>query len=1503
MASAEKLAALGLNPTVVRLLTKSGGSAAKKEEEEKKKKAPVDSVDDGAAVTAAPGQIKDLGDIPAFTPEEQETLVGQVGRKSLSGLQWIGEAFDKPRRALSGLAVGRPGELLNLIPFSDTMGITDPEKSTSGRDLAEKVGVLRENKPGLDFGDVVGFGVEVATDPLSWISLGGATVAKNVLKGGKVAEQALTAASRADEIAAGTRSLINFHTPTLGIPLPSKIPFTKIKIPTIAVPVKELGTALTGEGAAKVYRAVQFGKYSPNPYVRKLFSPIAEVADAPIKDQEKMLRLHEDRVHAMDAVAEEGMGLYDLQDEAQDKFNQVRTKAVYGSTPGGENFYRAKALQEAYGVSDEVKSMVHAEFGVDPVWDGLVKDPESLVRSGKLYDTIMSKRKEYGQMADDLDKSFKELTAQIYEGLGDPDLASSHWFDDSIRAFVEQKEGFNKDFVLDTMKNAGLTKGIEGFDEAADSMYALSDKLRELYVQHKKEFDELGINVEDVNDYFVGYSHRRPDYEMGSPVGNYLKRRVVQGTAPFMISRDAMYRDLPGGTKKINHITRDIMFTGVKQQRDVVDRLYGELGNIHRPDQMTPPQPGSYLEAAWKAATEYGLSKPTMIGIAKEIKNLDSEARRGALAARKMLYETVGTILGPGWRSSVNVAIKADADWRAVPYLDEAMQGLSDRFGMNPDDAWEQLKNHGRKAHTPKTGDQIANEAMAKYEKMRAENPDSEYFSLAADPTSFPDASFGGSGLKWSLDNAAFLLAQKYDLPAWWRYDEMVRSKLKESANTKYAAIAKENLSEHQFKQKLWDEVRLQQQSLPEEMRWADDVSDVDDFIIEFKNNTPEVADIPQMSQTDLHDMVKRLYNMPLDVTKEGLFNRGTTTDAVDYLMQATKLKSGVVTLRKMLKQEGILSDKGTGPTLAELWKSMKLTDNGRDSLLKEMFGDTLKGMSEKETAAALAKMGSELKVDEDIAQAVQRYIQLYQEPGATQEAFTQVVDQLNSFYKGQFTIPYPAFHTRNRIGGWIANWVAGIQDKDADDIAHEMFFGRVDPELTERYLRELKLNNVYSVGTGGGSNAALQRVEQYKGVEDSRLPVGQGFWGYVFNPLGEFKRDTGEAYRAGGLKGMAKQIFTGGKTKTGKTAVDLNVFGISGGIDPLGYSGRAGQLDKFGKPISKLEQLKAPDTTFLPAQIGTRANDYIEWMNRVGPYIAMRNNGWSPAMAARKVKQVQFDYREMSRLERDVMKRVIPFYSFMRKNLEQQAKLLMANPGGRTAQLIRAENVANKEGRSNGSYVPKYLAESFSVRLPGGDENNAQFYSQSGLLPAEEALNRFSFDDSGFPINIGRTSEKFLALTHPMIQGPLEQLSGRQFWSGRKLQDLYQTPTDNQDANLMISKMPHSRAVNTISGLFDSRKSIPLRAFNFGIGGAKVTDVNVAKQRALELRDILETELPKDKDIAEFTGLYASDLKNLVARYNSGDKEAARMLKLYADMKKELAAIKKLEKSPPAAQ
>lgn len=96
-------------------------------------------------------------------------------------LGYVGETLDKPGAALRGTLAGQPDQLLNLLPFSDMAGITDPATRVSGRDLLEQYNLLAPNTPGLDWGDVAGFGAEEALDPLNWIP--GGFLAKQGLKG------------------------------------------------------------------------------------------------------------------------------------------------------------------------------------------------------------------------------------------------------------------------------------------------------------------------------------------------------------------------------------------------------------------------------------------------------------------------------------------------------------------------------------------------------------------------------------------------------------------------------------------------------------------------------------------------------------------------------------------------------------------------------------------------------------------------------------------------------------------------------------------------------------------------------------------------------------------------------------------------------------------------------------------------------------------------------------------------------------------------------------------------------------------------------------------------------------------------------------------------------------------------------------------------------------------------------------------------------------------------
>lgn len=109
-------------------------------------------------------------------PPENPSWLDYAVEGPMHGLQWIGETLDKPGRAIRGVLGGKPSELLNLIPFSDTLGITDPEESVSGRQLLENAGLVGKNREGWHWddpedmiGDVGGWLTEVVTDPTSYI--------------------------------------------------------------------------------------------------------------------------------------------------------------------------------------------------------------------------------------------------------------------------------------------------------------------------------------------------------------------------------------------------------------------------------------------------------------------------------------------------------------------------------------------------------------------------------------------------------------------------------------------------------------------------------------------------------------------------------------------------------------------------------------------------------------------------------------------------------------------------------------------------------------------------------------------------------------------------------------------------------------------------------------------------------------------------------------------------------------------------------------------------------------------------------------------------------------------------------------------------------------------------------------------------------------------------------------------------------------------------------------
>ncbi len=123
---------------------------------------------------------------PYMSPEEETGFVRSLAQKALPPISALGAFLDLPAsvgRDLISSAVS--GEWKN--PIDQFLSPTSWENRVMGRDILEQAG-MGPNREGLDWGDVAGFGVDVLTDPLTY--LGGVGLLKSLGRGGGILKRA-----------------------------------------------------------------------------------------------------------------------------------------------------------------------------------------------------------------------------------------------------------------------------------------------------------------------------------------------------------------------------------------------------------------------------------------------------------------------------------------------------------------------------------------------------------------------------------------------------------------------------------------------------------------------------------------------------------------------------------------------------------------------------------------------------------------------------------------------------------------------------------------------------------------------------------------------------------------------------------------------------------------------------------------------------------------------------------------------------------------------------------------------------------------------------------------------------------------------------------------------------------------------------------------------------------------------------------------------------------------
>ena len=185
----------------------------------------------------------------------------------------------------------------------------------------------------------------------------------------------------------------------------------------------------------------------------------------------------------------------------------------------------------------------------------------------------------------------------------------------------------------------------------------------------------------------------------------------------------------------------------------------------------------------------------------------------------------------------------------------------------------------------------------------------------------------------------------------------------------------------------------------------------------------------------------------------------------------------------------------------------------------------------------------------------------------------------------------------------------------------------------------------------------------------------------------------------------------------------------------------------------------RALGTRSLPIRAGFRFGNAVEDNARLAVYINSLKKGKTPLQASNDVKKSMFDYSDLSMFEKNVMKRLIPFYTWSRKNIPAQIEGILKNPQRYQAINTGRAQFEHEDGRPDpketdwwGKRVPIYL----------GKQGEGDIWNLITLLnwaPVAD-LER-----------LGSPKDLIAEMTSPFIKEPLEQIFNYDLFRGKEIQ------------------------------------------------------------------------------------------------------------------------------------
>lgn len=211
--------------------------------------------------------------------------------------------------------------------------------------------------------------------------------------------------------------------------------------------------------------------------------------------------------------------------------------------------------------------------------------------------------------------------------------------------------------------------------------------------------------------------------------------------------------------------------------------------------------------------------------------------------------------------------------------------------------------------------------------------------------------------------------------------------------------------------------------------------------------------------------------------------------------------------------------------------------------------------------------------------------------------------------------------------------------------------------------------------------------------------------------------------------------------------------------------------------------------------QGGFKMGQTIEDNARIALYIDQLNKGASLDKAAEHVRKYLFDYGDVSPFEKNVAKRILPFYTWSRKNIPLQLEALATQPDKINKLNLAINNIqqANQVEQPDLAQVPGYIREQAPMYWGSNQEaGTVTAIPLQGLIPTFDigSLTKFLNTETA-PTGIQKgkladTVSTALGGVSPLIKAPLEFVANYDFFRKKTIKEF-----EGQTADFLGISMP----------------------------------------------------------------------------------------------------------------